>query len=274
MDSCFDKIRRNNCTLYIHKNFCNDNFEQALLGGEKTLQKHYQLTDVYSSDTSRVYKFTVKFDGVDRGVYFKQYLCRSIWDFIKHLVRASRARRAFKATLMLEKNGFGAPAVIAMGEYKSGFFNRENFLVTFEVENAQRFHQFISESLDDLGQEELRNKRELIRAFGRTIGKMHAAGIFHGDLRVGNVLARQEKNGWHFFFIDNERTKKFHRSPARLRLKNLVQLNIFRDGISRTDRLRFFKTYLEENPLIACKRTEWGKKIITKTDWRMKRGGN
>jgi serine/threonine protein kinase len=272
LDSGFDKIRRNNCTLFVNKNFRNDNLEEALLAGEKKLQERYQLTSVFSSDTSRVYKFTVRFDGVDRGVYIKQYLCRSVWDFIKHLVRASRARRAFKATLILEKNVFEAPVVVAMGERKSSFFDRENFLVTLEVENAKQIYKFIPDNSEKLTKEQLQDKCELIRAFGRTVGRMHAAGIFHGDLKLVNVLARQEKNGWRFFFIDNERTRKFYRLLPWLRLKNLVQLNMHRSPcLTNSDRMRFFKAYLQENPLIARKRSEWVKKIITKTNWRFEK---
>ncbi|MBA7696946.1 hypothetical protein ES703_105603 [subsurface metagenome] len=270
MDSGFDKIRRNNCTLFINKNFRNDNFEQALLAGEKALQERYQLTAVFSSDTSRVHKFTVRFGGVERGVYFKQYLCRSAWDFIKHLVRASRARRAFKATLVLEKNGFEAPVVVAMGECKSSFFDRENFLVTLEVENAKQIYQFIPDNPENLAKERLQDKRELIRAFGRTVGRMHARGIFHGDLKLVKQLARQEKNGWRFFFIDNERTKKFYILPPWLRLKNLVQVNMHRTPcLTNSDRMRFLKAYLQENPLIARKRSKWAKKVITKTNRRL-----
>ncbi|MBA7607181.1 hypothetical protein ES703_14339 [subsurface metagenome] len=217
-----------------------------------------------------MHKFTAKFDGVGRGVYIKQYLCRSVWDFIKHLVRASRARRAFKATLMLEKNGFEVPAVVAMGECKSSFFNRGNFLVTLEVENAKQIYQFIPDKLENFTKKQLQDKRELIRAFGCTVGTMHARAIFHGDLKLVNVLARQEKNGWRFFFIDNERTKKFYILPPWLRLKNLVQVNMHRTPcLTNSDRMRFFKAYLQENPSMTHKRSEWGKKIITKTNCRL-----
>ncbi len=270
LDSGFDKIRRNNCTLFVNKNSRNDNFEQALSAGEKTLQERYQLTPVFSSDTSRVHKFTVRFGGVERWVYFKQYLCRSSWDFIKHLLRPSRARRAFKATLMLEKNGFEAPAVVAVGEWKSDFFNRSNFLVTLEAENTKPIYQFIPEGQENLTKEQLRAKRELIRAFGRTVGRMHAAGIFHGDLKLVNVLARREKNGWRFFFIDNERTKKFYILPPWLRLKNLVQVNMPpRETISSTDQMRFFKDYRSENPKIRDNWKRWAKKVIAKTNRRL-----
>ena len=270
MDSGFDKIRRNNCTLFINKNFRNDNFEQALSAGEKTLQEGYELTPVFSSDTSRVHKFTVRFDGVERGVYIKQYLCRSACDFIKHLVRASRARRAFKAALMLEKNGFETPAVIAMGECKASFFDRGNFLVTLEVENAKQIYQFIPESMENFTKEQLQDKRELIRAFGRTVGRMHARGIFHGDLKVVNVLARQEKSGWRFFFIDNERTKKFRRLPVWLRIKNLVQINMNRmAALTTTDRMRFFKKYKISNRISKDQQKIVIKKVLQKTNRRL-----
>ena len=272
MDSGFEKIRRHNCTLFVNQHFRNDNLEQALSAGEKTLQERYKLIPVFSSDSACVHKFTASFNGMEKWIYFKRYLWRSALDFIKHLVRPSRAKRAFKATLMLEKNGFEAPVVVAMGECKSSFLDRENYLATIEVEDAKQIYQFMPESTEDLTKEQLQDKRELIRAFGQTVGRMHARGIVHGDLKVVNVLARQEKKGWAFSFIDNERTKKFYRLPAWLRLKNLVQLNMYRtDALTDTDRMRFFKSYLQENPLVARKRNEWVKKTITKTNRRLEK---
>jgi len=268
---CFDKIRQGNCTLFINRDFRNDDLEQALSAGEKSLQEHYKLTPVLSSRTSRVYKFSTSFNGTERLIYFKQYLFRSNWDFIKHLVRPSRARRAFKASLILGKNGFEAPVIIAVGECKTSFLDRENFLVTVEVEGAKKIYQFIPNKTDDLTKEQLGAKRRLLRAFGQTVGRMHAAGIFHGDLRLGNILAKEENNGWHFFLIDNERTRKFRRLPSRLRLKNLVQVNMLNsDGITKTDRMRFFKSYLQKNVDIQDIYKKLTNKVDNKTRERLR----
>jgi len=268
---CFDKIRQGNCTLFINRDFRNDDLEQALSAGEKSLQEHYKLTPVLSSRTSRVYKFSTSFNGTERLIYFKQYLFRSNWDFIKHLVRSSRARRAFKASLILEKNGFETPVIIAVGERKNSFLDRENFLVTLEVEGAKQIYQFIPDKTDDLTKEQLKAKRRLLRDFGQTVGRMHAAGIFHGDLRLGNILAKEENNGWHFFLIDNERTRKFRRLPSRLRLKNLVQVNMLNsDGITKTDRMRFFKSYLQKNVDIQDIYKKLTNKVDNKTRERLR----
>ncbi len=284
MDSCFDKIRGRNYTLYIHRNFRNDTFEQALLDSEKELKEHYQLTAIRSSKFARVYKFTVRFDDVDKGVYFKQYFYRSIWDFIKDFVRADRAERDFKATEMLGENGFDTPTIIAIGKSRYGLRHTTNFLVTLEIENAKQIYKFISERPENLttGQPSAdpnlqknhkmatRRKRELIRAFGQTIGRMHAKGIFHGDLRLGNILARQEKNRWRFFFLDNERTRKFYRLPARLRLKNLVQVNMLPPAtMSNTDRMRFFREYWTQNEKAKTKKVKLIEKVLKKTHQRL-----
>lgn len=271
MGNSFDKIRQHNCTLFINNKFRNAELEQALTTGLKKLQESYELTPVPSSDVSHVYKFTASLDDKERCFYFKQYLYRSALDFIKHLVRPSRARRAFEATLMLEKNGFEAPVVVAMGEYKSSFLDRKNFLLTVEVEDAKQIKQLIPESLENFNKEQLNDMRKLIREFGHTVGRMHAAGIFHGDLRLGNVLGKREKSTWHLFFIDNERTRKFRRLPARLRLKNLVQANILiSDCITKTDRMRFFKSYLQENIDIHGRHKKLANKVDTKTRERLR----
>lgn len=270
MDSCFDKIRGGNYTLYIHRNFRNDTFEQTLLADERQLHKRYHPAPVPSSKFTKVYKFSVGFSDVEKVIYFKEYFCRSAWDFIKHLFRSSRAKRSLKATLMLQKNGFDVPIVVAMGECKAGFFKRGNFLATLEAENTKRLHKYIPDSEDNLTGEPLQEKRRLIRAFGQTIGRMHAKGIFHGDLRLGNILARQEKNRWRFFFLDNERTRKFYRLPARLRLKNLVQVNMFPPAaMSSTDRMRFFREYWAQNEKAKTKKAELIEKVLKKTHQRL-----
>jgi serine/threonine protein kinase len=257
--------------LFINKDFRNTELEQALTEGEKKLQERYELTPVSSSISSRVYKFSATFDGKERMIYFKQYLCRSTCDFIKHLVRASRAKRAFKAKLILEQHGFDVPVVVAVGERRSSFFDREYFLATFEVEDAKQIKQLIPDSLENFTKKQLHDMRELIRTFGNTVGRLHAVGIFHGDLRLGNVLVRRENNDWHFFLIDNERTRKYRRLPAWLRLKNLVQANILiSDCITKTDRMRFFKSYLQENADIHNRYKKLAIKVDTKTRKRLR----
>lgn len=264
----FDTARKDGWTIRIRRNFPNHVLDD-LLSLDDSLDASF--ARVQSSDYTRVFKGTVSFDERNHGLYLKRYLCRSALDFIKHLFRPSRARRAFNASLMLRQNALYAPTVVGLLERRRGPFCTDNSLLTEEVEGGRSMVDVLNDLNRDTSAGALARKRALIRAFAETVGRMHARGIFHGDLRLGNVLAARKGQNWRFFFIDNERTRKFHRLPSRLRLKNLVQVNLFIHGITDTDRLRFFGAYLAVNPTIQKHYSRWAEKIITKTNVRLSR---
>jgi tRNA A-37 threonylcarbamoyl transferase component Bud32 len=247
LDGAFEKIRKGNSTLYIRRPFLNNDLGQAILSGGKKLREQYNLETIPSSEFTRIYRFHVSIDGVERQVYLKHFLSRSSLDYIKSIFRGSRAKRALKAELMLARNGFDVPTAIAIVEYGNGFFHTESFAATLGLADIKSALRLVSETGEISTREQLSGRRELIRLFGRTIGRMHASNIFHGDLRLNNVLLRREGGNWRFFFLDNERTRKFNKLPFRCRVKNLVQLNMTPPSIvSKTDRMRFFREYRAE----------------------------
>jgi len=102
---------------------------------------------------------------------------------------------------------------------------------------------------------------------------MHRQGIFQGDLRERNILVRPGDPST-IFFLDNERTRRFRRLPPRRRLKNLVQMNMNPSPVlTRTDRLRVFGAYLQQNPELLPERKQWVRRIEEKTRRRLRRKG-
>ncbi len=223
---------------------------------------------VTSSRFSRVYLCRIGFFGTVHSLYLKQFLHRSTWDMLKHLVRPSRAQRAFKASLMLAENGLLSPEVIAVGELKYGLVCARTFLITRQLENAASACALLEDFTARA--DKIRDKRNLIAAFGETVGRMHAAGIFHGDLRPGNVFGEDTSQGWRFFFLDNERTRRFRRLPHRLIVKNLVQIGMLHKQIlTPTDRMRFLKSYLARNTRIGADYKKLAAEVFSKTQGRM-----
>jgi hypothetical protein len=129
------------------------------------------------------------------------------------------------------------------------------------------------------------DRGRMIEQFAQTIGKMHDKGIFHGDLRLGNILVKEappchserseaeskillKQENFQFYFLDNERTKKFSSLPWKLRIKNLVQINIDRNNVDENDRKLFFDVYLAQQtkPIDAHKLAE---DVIAKTNARL-----
>ncbi len=96
--------------------------------------------------------------------------------------------------------------------------------------------------LPTLGAGGIAEKRALLVRVATLLARMHAHGLFHGDLHPANILV--EKDRLLVVDLDSMRSVSF---PGRAELKNLVRLNRdFLDTrlVTRTDRLRFLRTYL------------------------------
>lgn len=219
-----------------------------------------------SSKFALVLKFNILFKAKVYSIILKKYFIRNFSDFFKSLILPSRAERAFKAGQMLIANGFLAPPAVAYGR---------KFLMTMEVRDNMPFYKM-------LGSLPLPQKKKMMEQFAQTIGIMHDKGIFHGDLRLGNILVKspschserserseaKSRNLFDFYFLDNERTKKFNNIPWRLRIKNLVQINMNRDEIGEDCWNLFFDKYIaqQSKPIDTRKLAE---NVISKTSKRL-----
>jgi len=265
----FVQVRSGACVLTVRADLRQSELTRFLPGGEAELARHYALERVASASSSRVFRFCAAIGGGDRVVYFKEYVDRSTWDALKHLIRASRARRAFAGSMVLARQGLDAPEILALGEIRRAVLFKRCFLVTLAVTSAKPVYVLLGDDSSGLDTVALRRKRDLLRTLGRMIGRMHRQGIVHGDLRPGNVLARFDGGHWQLFFLDNERTRRLPWLPARLRRKNLVQVGMVPGGVSRTDYFRFWRAYLMECPRLRGRHRQWARHIYARTAARL-----
>jgi len=95
-----------------------------------------------------------------------------------------------------------------------------------------------------LSKEKVIEKRIIIEKLGEEIGRLHKLGIYHGDLRLNNILIQQKDRDIEFHIIDNESIRFYKKIPKRLIEKNLVQVNmVFPLYITHDDRIRFYEVY-------------------------------
>lgn len=177
-------------------------------------------------------------------LYYKEFLPRSPAEKLKGLVRGSRATRARKRGDALHRAGFAAPINVAWGKLPRG----REYLVT-RAAAGDDVTAWLRTTLVERSGDQLQIRRRLLSALGTFIGRLHAAGFVHGDLRPGNILADLSNERFHFTLIDNERTVRILPPPGKLLLKNLMQLNMLsaRD-LSLADRMRFFRAWRREMP--------------------------
>lgn len=209
-----------------------------------------------SSKFANVFKFNLLFKGRVHNLILKQYLNRSPLDILKNLLFSCRARRAFKADLMLKQYGFNVPDVVAVGKKTFCGISVRNFLITSEIADSANLYNLMAEKK--------LQRQDILSQLGQMIGKIHSENIFIGDLRFGNILVKSKGSQCHFerseaqsrnliknenfcfYFLDNERTKKFNELPHKLRLKNLVQIFFSRTDASDSEKDCFLDAYLSQ----------------------------
>ena len=243
----------------VHADYASVPLEKLLSGSADSSEK------VTSSDTAEVYRYALTVEGRSQMLYLKKYPHRSRIDQLQCLIRPSRASRAFAAATLLEANALDTPKIAAFLQKKDGLFLTEDILITEEMQNATAL-QSVLNGPTAISEPD---KRRMIVELGQTIGRMHAAGIIHGDMRGGNVFTVNNSGQWQFIFIDNERTVRYAILPFWLRRKNLVQLNIHRENLSATDRMRFLCAYRQAAGMSRKASKRLGRIILKKTAKRL-----
>jgi tRNA A-37 threonylcarbamoyl transferase component Bud32 len=116
-----------------------------------------------------------------------------------------------------------------------------------------------------------RLRRAVLRRLGTEVGRLHAAGFSHGDLRAGNVLIdTSEPAQVQIGFLDNEGTERHRQLPEYWVIKNLAQLNMEGPArATRTDRLRVFQAYCQQRGLSRATQRRLLGEIMERTRRRL-----
>lgn len=264
------RVREGNWSGYVHTDF-QDIAITELVEPDRSGSKDTHFEKVQSSEAAEVYRYCIEVHARPVLLYLKRHLDRSVLDRIKHLFRPSRAERAFYAGLLLQKYNFDSPQIAAFLRKKKGLAASEDILITRGISNTSSLTAVLTTNTLNGGQLDRRTRRRLFLQLGKTIGRMHATGICHGDLRAGNVLVRAEAGGFTFTLIDNERTRKYRSLLPHLRRKNLVQLNMLREGVSVTDRMRFWKHYCQAAGIDRLRAQSLLRAVLRRTGVRLKK---
>jgi hypothetical protein len=178
----------------------------------------------------------------DLGVYYKEFLPRGPLESAKACLKGSRATRARRQNDALRAAGFTAPENLAWGRLG----HAHDYLFSSAVP-GMGVTAWLRQELVSREGEELKRRRALLHSLGEFIGRLHAAGFIHGDLRTSNVLAEYRGGTFHFALIDNERNRQRRPPPGRAVLRNLMQLNmLLPSDLSSRDRMRFFRAWREQ----------------------------
>ena len=144
------------------------------------------------------------------------------------------ALRSWQGLLTLNMHGFATAPPVALVLMT----DRSSALITGALAEPD-LDQFLCCRYETLAP---RKRYALARELGRIIGKLHAAAIYHADLKGCNLKIDPELP--RFFLLDTDRVLQARSLSRSRRLKNLVQLNTSIPlKVGRPVRLAFLKAY-------------------------------
>ena len=148
--------------------------------------------------------------GVD-GRYFVKRIChKSLWDSFRHLFMCSRPRHCLRAAGLLAEACVDTPRVLAALRKSRMGLPGYDYLITEDISADVIFADKMP--LDDA----------LLPALADLLARMHAHGIFHGDVNLRN-LYRRHTGVWGVIDLDGCRLSRFPVSRS-LRRKELARL--------------------------------------------------
>ncbi len=178
-------------------------------------------------------------------LYVKHYRVFAWRVALASLWRASPALSAWRAAQALAVRGFSTPEPVAAIELWRGGVLTRSFFLTREVADALPADRHWQAILADGDAPRRRAaRRALARALGDLFRRLHAAGLYHNDLKDVNVLVRGSADAPACVLLDLERVRVLARVGQRRRVKNLVQLaRTLGRQASAADRARFLAAY-------------------------------
>jgi hypothetical protein len=173
------------------------------------------------------------------GLCVKEWYGRGWKDALRARPFGSKAMAAWRAARGFCDRGVGTPEPLAVIEEKGGCGSC--YLVTRFHENARPLNRLARDMA--AAPDSAAEQQAVARAVGLEVGKLHAAGVYHGDLSAKNFLVEQSNGGWKASIIDLDNVRFWRPLTRRRRLKSLSQLNDLPDGISLRGRIAFVRAY-------------------------------
>jgi len=191
-----------------------------------------------------------------RTFVYKRFNLRKRFGAWLNLVRPSSAMRSWCGGQSLCDRQLPTPRPLVVLHRRRFGMPAEGYLLTEYLPDARDLHQML-----DAGT----RPGELAQSMGRLVRTLHERRLSHRDLKASNVLI--DANGA-ASLIDLVGVTDHKRLPRSRRVQNLARLNasfLNRPEVSRGDRLRFLRAYLNWGTLGKSGWKEWWREVDAAT---------
>jgi tRNA A-37 threonylcarbamoyl transferase component Bud32 len=222
------------------------------------------------SRSSTVAEFDLLAGGTVRRVVYKRFRVTAWSDPWLALVRRAPALRSWINGHGLRERCLPTARPLAVFHRRRGVLAYEGYLLTEKIPDAVDLHRFLA-SLGGLKQGECRRTlHRRIEQLARLVCELHRRQISHRDLKAGNVLVGREA----VWLIDLVGVAPYRRLCRRRRVQNLARLHAsFHQSprLTRTDKLRFLRVYLQWGLLGRVGWKQWWRDVCKATESKIGR---
>jgi hypothetical protein len=181
--------------------------------------------------------------------------------------RVSCAAFSFKSAKELAAAGINTPKTLFYGEQWGTFFEKRSFIITEIIPNAESLERKLPDCFDGPATvEKLKFRRNFIAQLASFIRKFHETDYRHRDLYLSHIFYSDSGD---FYLIDLARAFKPVVRRRRFRIKDIAQLYYSAPAryFSRTDRLRFYLSYIGQGDKLNGKDKTFIRRVINKARW-------
>lgn len=200
--------------------------------------------------------------GRSHSVVVKRLRAKSFWRRCADFFRRGRALQGWYRGHALAARGI--PTARPLAVYLPRGAGGDGYLITERLDAAEDVHLYAWDLARRSEPERRRRVRQTCDALGRIVGRLHNQGFTHRDLKANNLMVRETPGGVEAFLIDLDALRQGSRPKPNLCCRDLARTALSAEmhpWLSRTDRLRFLRSYLKQ--YAPTSQREW------KPWWRM-----
>lgn len=199
--------------------------------------------------TSTVAEFSLSIAGKLKRVVYKRCPVVRWRDPWLAMLRSTRALRSWINGHRLLECGLPTARPLAVIHRRRGGLIQESYLLTDGLDDTVPLHKYVM-SLTKLPAQARRQRLlQLVEAAAHLVQALHQRALSQRDLKAANILVRayQPPVPPELFLIDLVGMERWRKLPRSRRVQNLGRLHASFHAhplVTRTDKLRFLRTYL------------------------------
>ncbi len=184
-------------------------------------------------------------------VAVKQYRPRTLWKALAALFRPAKAIENWRKAELLLARGIATPRPLLACRPRGWTASSTSFLVTQWISGAENLHLFGWRIAARPLALRLRVAAQCAAALGRLLGRMHAAGAAHRDLKAANLLVVEAGCDLIVYLVDLDGLQPGAQVLFQRRARDLARLAAglaAHPWVTRSIGGRFLRAYLGEFP--------------------------